>query len=224
MLSDNAKIVACDVCDTLYHSNTTFDFLNYTFKKNSRVRYFILCLVTRKWSPLYYLLAVVGELSGQDLVRTQALKLLRGKSIDAASGEALDFYENFLRPRANKDIFTLLGSETCGGKKILVSSSIDVVVKIIAHKNNMDFFSSTLEVKEDRLTGRLKNDLSSRKHEIVKTIMKQSGFQKLVVITDNKSDFELVALADERYVVVSSERERKFWKELQPNFVSGTSR
>ena len=102
---------------------------------------------------------------------------------------------------------------------ILVSSSLDVVIKVIAERNKFNWASSQMEVLNGIATGKLKNDLTGKKQIVATQIMKEMGIQKLMVITDNRTDKELVEMADERYIVIKSTEEREYWSSLNPHFI-----
>jgi phosphoserine phosphatase len=210
----NQKLVICDVCDTLYRSNTTFDFIRYFVgrKKSSQLIWFH--LLTSRKSPLFFFLLFIGKVSRRDWIRTLALKFLKGSSMEELDSLATSFHADFLLSRSNVHVFKLLTQDT-----ILVSSSIDPVVATIAKTNSLKFESSRLEWYRGKATGNLATDITGHKHEIVRKIFSLGNFNRLKVITDNRSDWELVQLANERYVIIKEESEKKFWVDLNPTFV-----
>jgi phosphoserine phosphatase len=219
MSTDTKKIIVCDVCDTLYKSNTTFDFLRYLFRSGDKVKFFQLQLLSSKWSPIFYFFLVTGKFMKRDLVRQLSLKLLAGSSPDNLLQKAKQFCEQFLIGRINKPIFELLMREQKDNLVFFVSSSIYPVVKTIAEQYKFSFLSSMLSVKDGKITGTLSIDLTHQKHQEVKILMQQYSIDKLLVITDNRSDIKLVEMADEKYVVVGSEKEKGFWEHLNPHFI-----
>jgi HAD superfamily phosphoserine phosphatase-like hydrolase len=213
------KIVVCDVCDTLYRSNTTFDFLKFVFQKEGILKHLALQIMTSKWSLVYYILIVGSKILEKDMIRSLSVRLLAGYSYSRILSLAGEFFDHYLNERKNKKIFELLIQEKKENYVILVSSSIDPVIKTIANQHGFSYLSSVLEVKEGKITGRFRSDLTHKKHEEVKELMEKSPSGRLVVITDNHSDFKLVEMADERYVVIQSEKEKKFWMSLNPHFI-----
>jgi phosphoserine phosphatase len=208
------KLVICDVCDTLYRSNTTFDFIRYFVgRKKSPLRIWFYLLTNRK-SPLFFFLIFVGKVSRRDWIRTLALKFLKGTSMEELDSLATSFYTDFLIGRSNVEVFKLLSQDA-----ILVSSSIDPVVATIAKANGLKFKSSRMEWHQGKATGNLATDITGHKHEIAAEIFSLGSFNQLRVITDNRSDWELVKLADERFVIIKEESEKKFWRDLNPTFV-----
>lgn len=210
----NQKLVLCDVCDTLYRSNTTFDFIRYFVgrKKSSLLIWFY--LLTSRKSPLFFFLLFIGKVSRRDWIRMLALKFLKGASIEELDSLATSFYTDFLIGRSNVEVFKLLSQDA-----ILVSSSIDPVVAAIAKANSLKFESSRLEWHRGIATGNLATDITGHKHEIVRRFFSLGNFNRLQVITDNRSDWELVKLANERFVIIEGESEKKFWRDLNPTFI-----
>ncbi len=215
---DSQKLIVCDVCDTLYRSNTTFDFIRFVVEKEKWVQRSLLLLVVSRKSPLFYFLVIAGKLFHQDLIRKVALRFLKGKSKIDLDLLAQQFYSDFLESRANMKVFEKIltnGVTTT----LLLSSSIDPVIATIAHSNKLRFYSSELKWKQGKATGTLRKDMTGKKHEVVNKILSEEHFNRLQVITDNRSDWELVKLADERFIVIKNESEKIFWKSLDPIFI-----
>ena len=211
------KLIVCDVCDTLYRSNTTFDFIRYVVNQRGK-SLFSFHLLTNRKSPLFYMLTAIGKLTGQDLIRILSLKFLKEIPLHELSSLADNFYFDFLIHRPNENVFRLLPTED-RANVILFSSSLDVIVAVIARENNLNFESSRLGWKEGKATGNLTLDLTGKKHEVVKLLVSAGDFDQLQVITDNRSDWELVKLANERFVVIKKDNEKEFWRELKPVFI-----
>lgn len=213
----NKKLIVCDVCDTLFKSNTTFDFLKYLAAHERGFRFFLLEVISNKRFLLFYLLAIAGKMMRFDIIRLLSLRLLQGLEYSFLEKKANEFYDQFLLLKKNEIIFDLLNNEK--GQLILVSSSLDVIIKVIAEKNKFKWVSSQMEVLNGIATGKLKNDLTGKKQTVATQIMKEMGIQKLMVITDNRTDKRLVELADERYIVIRSVEEKKYWSSLNPHFI-----
>ena len=215
----NKKLIVCDVCDTLYKSNTTFDFLKYLAAHERGFRFFLLQVISSKRFLLFYLLAIAGKIIKLDIIRLLSLRLLQGLKYSFLNKKANEFYDQFLFFKRNEVIFNLLEKEKERSHLILVSSSLDVVIKVIAERNKFNWASSQMEVLNGIATGKLKNDLTGKKQIVATQIMKEMGIQKLMVITDNRTDKELVEMADERYIVIKSTEEREYWSSLNPHFI-----
>lgn len=214
----DVKLVICDVCDTLYKSNTTFDFIRYLLKKEKGLKYFLFNIFTSKLSPVFYFMVLSGKLTQTDVIRKSVLKLLKGKTDNELNSAANSFYDDFLIQRENREVFELI-DQNKNNNVLLVSSSIDPIIGAIAGRHQIHFYSSVLEKSESKTTGKLLTDLTGRKHEVVSREMKKNKADHLMVITDNKSDFDLVAMASERFVIISKESEKDFWAQLNPTFI-----
>lgn len=210
-------LIVCDVCDTLYDSNTTFDFIRfYADRKGGPARVW-LRLISSRYSPLFYFLIFTGKIFGIDLVRILALQLLSGLNRESLSDLAFDFHDIFLQKRKNEKVFSLLERLKKDGDVRLLSSSIDPVIRAIAQRNGFSFQSSTLRYQNGISTGKLQEDLTGIKHTQLADW--QNGYTRLTVVTDNRSDYDLVKMADERYVVLPPASQEKFWQPLHPNFI-----
>lgn len=217
MLSTQSSLFFCDVCDTLYRSNTTFDFIRFVVTKRGRFSHLALWAISSTQSPLFYLLILLNKVTARDWPRQLALRFLRGMSSEELEQEATQFYQQYLVPRANREVFQYIKKP--GVTAILLSSSISPVIKAIAQANGLSYFSSELELNDGKATGQLQMDMTGRKHEVAMKLMAERAILSVGVITDNYSDWELVKLADERLVVVASEAQKNFWKPLSPHFI-----
>ena len=215
---DGVKLVICDVCDTLYKSNTTFDFIRYLLKREGGLKYFLFNIFTSKLSPVFYCMVLLGKLTRTDVIRKNVLRLLKGKTDNELNSVANSFYDDFLINRENREVFEIIDRNK-SGSVLLVSSSIDPVIQAIANRHQIHFRSSVLERIDGKASGKLVTDLTGKKHELVSEEMKNKNVGHLMVITDNKSDFDLVAMATERIVIVTKESEKDFWVELNPSFI-----
>ncbi|MEQ8362604.1 MAG: HAD family hydrolase [Cyclobacteriaceae bacterium] len=214
------KLVVCDVCDTLYRSNTTFDFIRFIANEGSIFRLFVFNLLTQKWSPIFLALVILGRLKGMDYNRKLALKFFSGFGEQQLAIASEKFYSDFLALRKNEKIFDLLARYRNSAKLILASSSIHPVVQVIATENDFDdFIASTMESKQGKYTGALTQDLTGRKQSFIRELMDREGANELIVITDNKSDKALVKMSNESFIVVKKESDKNFWKGIDTNFI-----
>jgi len=211
------SLVVCDVCDTLFASNTTFDFIRFILKQENRFRFFVLQCISAKYSPLFYLSIATGKLTGVDLVRSFALSFLKNKKEQQLIDLANHFFDQYLVTRKNEKVFSLLAKQEA--KVVLLSSSISPVIAVIASRYGFDYVCSELEFKNSVTTGKLKTDLTEKKHLVVNDLVRDQHIE-LVAITDNRSDFEMIKMANQRYVVIKKEAEKSFWKELNPQFLN----
>ncbi len=216
------RLIVIDVCDTLYKSNTTFDFIRFFAKKESRLRWLFMYLITNKWSPFFYLFALMDRFFDTDVTRKLSLKIFSGTTEAEIKDAAEKFYSEFLMDRRNEKVFDILRQKGAAAEMMLASSSIEPVVAVIARQNGFEYISSKLEVEQGKYTGRLSSDLTGRKHLLVSQIMGERGIKELLVITDNRSDRALVGMSNESYVIVNTERDKSFWKGLNTKFILGS--
>jgi phosphoserine phosphatase len=217
MNSGQSTFFFCDVCDTLYRSNTTFDFVRYVVASKNSLTRFLFWSISSKWSPLFYALILWNKATGKDWPRWMALRCLKGMSAEELDQKATAFYSDFLIERSNAQVFQRIKKP--GVTTILLSSSINPVIHAIAKANNFAYFSSEMEMKNGIATGNLQTDMTGRKHVVAKRLITEQAVTNFGVITDNHSDWELVKLAHDRWIVISTEEQKHFWKPLHPNFI-----
>jgi phosphoserine phosphatase len=210
-------LVVCDVCDTLFDSNTTFDFIKFILRRDNGFRFFILQNISSKYSPLFYLMTFLGKVVGADMIRSIGILLLKNKSEDQLSDLANQFFDEYLASRKNQLVFRLLEQQE--GKVILLSSSISPIIKVIASHYGFDFVCSELDFKSSITSGKLRTDLTGKKHIVLRKLMDDNNINNLVAISDNHSDYEMIKMANHRYVVIKSETDKSFWKSLSPQFL-----
>jgi phosphoserine phosphatase len=219
-MSNESKYVFCDVCDTVYRSNTTFDFLNFFLAQHSSKKLLALSILTGKWSPALYFLLILGKVLKVDLVKIFSLKLLNGYTRKCVEESAVDFVRSFLNGRVNKEVVDLLRRKSSSERIIFISSSIDPVVRAVSEEFGFPFYASTLSTSNGILNGALSVELAGTKHKVVSNILGDIVKASLItVITDNRSDFDLVSMAGERYIVISNDAQKKFWRKLDPEFI-----
>ncbi|HEM8345814.1 TPA: haloacid dehalogenase-like hydrolase [Providencia stuartii] len=153
------KTIYFDVCGTLYSTNTTFHFLKFLHSKQKNYLRLTLCLILM--SPIGKILNKLKILS----IRKIMIKSLKG--LDKISTHKIaEIYVNDILPKYeinniirlfNKFIFDK------DNKVILISASIDPVIKAIADKYHITYHSSILEVNNDKFSGRLSLDLKGNK-------------------------------------------------------------
>jgi phosphoserine phosphatase len=211
-------LILCDIDDTLFRSNTTYEFVAYVLR-SFPARLWQMKLLTGRWSPFFLVLTALGKLGGRDLIKERSLLLLRGLDATLLEQQAPQFYEECLASQINFEVLSLLQSKR--GEQFLISSTLDAVAQIIGQRLGMAPLSSTAEVTQGRLTGRLSNDLTGRKHEIALQLTSKYPGRRLLVVTDNRSDYDLVAMAEDRFVVIRKESDKLFWSDLHPSYLRG---
>ena len=208
------KIAVFDVCGTLYKSNTTFDFLDYFFKVNKKYNRF------RKITGNIFLVAgnhYINKIFHVDLIRKCAISFLKGFSVEEICRVSQKFLTEFLAESQINNVHELMQHyRDKGYKTILMSASLDFIIKEIhAELNTYKYYSTQLEVVNERYTGKIKFDMSSKKDLVLKQDYKV--IESLAVVTDNISDIQLVKSASNRHIICWKNKHSKFWSGSQVN-------
>ncbi|QIX62522.1 haloacid dehalogenase-like hydrolase [Hymenobacter sp. BT18] len=223
----HADVFVFDVCDTLFYSNTTFDYLEFVLRAQKRggaQRW--LTLLTKRWSPAFVGLAVLQKLRGGDPIKTVALRLLRGIPKAELYRLGQQFVQEYLSTRKIAHTHTLLaGVAGVGTRVILLSASLDPIVAAIAAELKVEFVSSLLGYDvQGQCTGELVRELGGDKPRALQELLGPNApVGRLAVATDNFTDHGLVSSAACRYVVVHKPEAKGFWQDLQPEFIEAYS-
>ena len=210
------KLAVFDVCDTLYYSNTTHDFVRYVLGRrnsNSVTRY-LHKTVNAKYSPLLYFLIIVGVGTGWDAAKSINLRLLKGMTEDKLNSLAVDFVSEYLGDRRINKTFELVGQARSDGLAVvLASSSIEPVVAAVSRDVGADgYLSTTLEYENGFFTGRIADEILGRKLDILR--MRFENADLAYAVSDNVSDKELLSSAKDSIAVTHHDSKRKFWQRL----------
>lgn len=211
-------IVVFDICDTLFYSNTTFDFIEHVLavdhKKNEWRR---LQNMRSKRHFSFWLTLLEGKITGTDEFKAKGLMLLKGYSKNALEAHAEAFIQKLFNNKKVAPTFQLLENAQKNQQEvILLSASIQPVVEALGKQLGLKNISTKLSFDKNVFTGKVKSEMKSEKLKAFNELYNKAPFE---VITDNKSDFELVKAAAKRNVVVYSPSQKQFWKELNPNFI-----
>lgn len=204
-----------DICDTLYQSNTTFDFIDfYLAETRQSAKRVFLKSVRWKYSPVFLLLLLLGRITKSDWHKTVSLLLLKGEKAENLDRYANSFFDKVLNSKCITATHQILQEAKLAGNKIyLVSSTIEPVAKAIAVRLGVEFFSSELKLESGIFTGMLANDITGQKEKVLKQFLGEISYS---VVTDNISDYKLVAAAEHKYVVIQNQKHIKNWKALNP--------
>ena len=215
-MEQNKEVWVFDVCGTLYRSNTTFDFLDFFFKKRDSKKLKKLLAIRNKKSPFYWYRAILFKLFHIDRFRASAVGLMKGYEKQLIEAEASSFLEDVLEKVKIMESFDVLNdSKAAGFKVILASNSIEPVVRTIAEKLEVEYISTSLKVKDGKYTGAVLEEMTGAKH----LKLKKAGVLDFNVVTDNYSDFQLVKQAKRKKVVIVNEEDKKFWDKLKPEYI-----
>lgn len=214
------KRVVFDICDTLYYSNTTFDFLRFilTIRKDKRANAKLKPYL--KKTLTYYRLAIVEKLTGKEIIRAKALETLSGCTQKQLNEWATAFVSEYLPNKTIQETHqALLKEKALGHDIILASNSIEPVVAAIAQKLNVSkYISSTLKYKDGKFEGKIDIASNGKKLDIIHSQFGEN-YDELSVFSDNFSDFQLMQFASERFCVVHKKEDMGFWKKLNPHFI-----
>ena len=217
-MSGQKEIVVFDVCNTLYDSNTTFDFIRYVTEKRGGKGKAALQLISGRRSPFFVAAVVAGKLFKKDYVRELAVRLLKGIHKKEMQQLANSFYDEQLAHRGMQDVLALL-KENRENDVWLFSNSLDPVIEAIASRLGVSYEATQLEYDgAGRFTGRISRDMSGRKKEVFLQRFGQDARIKMMC-SDNKSDFGILQLARHPYVVVYDQHHKKYWQPLNPVFI-----
>ncbi|TYR72623.1 HAD-IB family phosphatase [Rossellomorea vietnamensis] len=206
------KIAIIDLCDTLYRSNTTFDFLHFYFKENERY----IKLRKLKGLILYKILnKILFKLFNVDLTKILFTKLLKGIPVKNIDEEIENFYSKFLTKRKIEETHKIANIyKEKGYHIILLSASYDFIVHKVAKEIGVnEYIATSLERRGEFYTGEIKEDILKTKHK--KFIDKGLNYKELVVITDNETDINLTKLASFSYIIIN-EKNKRFWLKNKP--------
>jgi len=208
-------IYLVDICDTLYRSNTTFDFIRYLLQRNPLKR-LLIATITSRYSPPFWILLMAGKLLKKDLHRAIALMLISGMHQAHLTKEAFKFKKSFLEKRRNETVWEHLKSKSTN-RVILLSATLEPIAVAIAKENGFAVCASLLEYDlSGTFTGRLKTDLQGRKHEHLPDLVQKEQY---AVITDNFSDQKLLESAAEKFIILNQPRDRKKWSLTDGTFI-----
>lgn len=212
-------IFLADVDDTLVRENTTYGFASRFLEATGRgteaerVR-----RVHARRGVRGLGFALVHRMLGRDLARPFVTRALAGATPDRAGGVARSYVDGLLERAVVPATMALLEeARDAGGRVVLVSAGLDVVVSALASRLDAEHRSSVLEVDDGAYTGRLAVDLTGRKHEAVADLIRPG--ETVTVMTDNLLDRPLLERAGRRIVVLHRERDRHRWLDLDPEFL-----
>ena len=220
-MSDSAsRLVIFDVCDTLYDANTTIGFIRFCQSRHSNAS---LGKALSRWldrgSPFFYAGAAAQHLLGWDVARQRIIAALAGEPRSRLTDAASRYVRDILPASANQLIQDRLKAHQAAGDRVmLLSSSIDLVVGLIATNLGTEYRASTLEFDGDLCTGRLSTDLTGKKADLLRGLV-DPGVETWVY-TDNRSDKDLVASVGRATIVLPRGRRQDRWAGDRCEYIS----
>lgn len=203
------QIAIFDVCDTIYKTNTTFKFLDYYLVNDKKYIFF---RKITKLFPVKVLNFFLYKVFKKDLMRYFGTLFLRGKEIEEVQKYTHKFvYTNLVSDIKDSTVEMMNVYKDKGYKIVLMSGSYLFIIKEVAKYFNIDFFyASKLKIVNRFYTGKYDRDILLSKYELLKKEFK--NFDKLVVVSNNKTDLELMQFADQSFAICNKEDDLKFWK------------
>ena len=205
--------VLIDIDGTLFNSNSTFDFLDSLPHGVWYAKY-------RKFSS-----SIIGRIINnlsmllfhKDIVRIIGVRCLKGYSVSKLNLLSERFYDDFLLPRKNVEIFEKLKEEQNKGSRIvLASATLDFLSSIICTKLNADISTATeLNYFGGICQGTIAKDRLGHKLEALEN--QGIFFPVSLTITDNVTDVDLL-LRSENKVIVIYPREANKWKRIKHRY------
>ena len=204
------KYVLIDICGTLYDSNTTMDFLEFSFWNSHRYlqyKKFISLLpiraINRCFLHLFY----------TDPIRACGVHFLKGLHRDEIASLVDVFYENYLLKHQQQNIIDMIDNyRNPEYHLVLVSATLDCIAHKIAESLGIStVLSSTLEYDDNGFcTGRITTDLLFSKYA---ALIKERIYPPFgVVISDNLSDAKLMSLSEKNFIACHDHRRNKWLK------------
>jgi len=172
-----------------------------------------------RFSPLKYLGILVSVATGNDLPRRFKVLLLKGYTRSDLDEMAEAFVQEYLEHRVVRQTRDIMDEVRRDQTKIMLgSSSIEPVVRAVSKRLEIDeYISSTLEFTNGVFSGRLEKDVTGRKLAELKRAVPDALLE--LVVSDNKSDIELMRSAKRAIAIVYNGRKRGFWKSNQIDMI-----
>lgn len=215
------KYLISDICDTLYYSNTTFDFISYIIragKVSIRKRIIYHLLLDRNFF-FFWLLIPLGKFLRKDLHKIAAVKLLKNEKREDIRNFVNEFYWAHLESRAIRQSFDLIGKKG-DDVLILASSSISPVVEFISSRLEADYVATEVEFINEVCTGKILNEISGRKLSALNDKLHILPEEIDIFISDNLTDKELMSVSQNKYAVCYNQQQYEKWSDIKGiNFI-----
>ena len=119
---------------------------------------------------------------------------LKGKEIEEVQKFTHKFvYTDLAKEIKDSTVKMMSEYKSKGYKIVLMSGSYILVIEEVAKYFNIDYFyASKLNIVDKFFTGKYEKDILLNKYDLLKREFK--NFDKLVVISNNKTDLELMKL------------------------------
>jgi len=216
------KFCLVDVCGTLYDQSTTSGFVRFFVGQRTSFRSWRFHILEYLCHGLSRSIVItLGKMIGIDIFRNGYISVLRGQKHDLLREEAARyaFYLEAHWPISAVHQRVRV-AQLEGWQPVLVSNSLDVVVQAIADRLGVPCCASSLAWCGGVCMGHLSRDLKGRKLKAVKELLEPVlRTSKFMVITDNKSDQDLIAFS-EQTILVTKGPERSWMKGKYSELIS----
>jgi len=205
-------LVVFDVCNTLYYSNTTLDYIEFFLKKNKAYpKLFLFYFINKKTSPFFWIFLVVEKFFAKNLIRNLSIGLLRRISKKQIYDFGKRFVNEFLPAKTIPQVHDMLHQAISAKAEVrLISDSLDPVINPLAKNFGLDYMAGEMEFRDELFTGRLKPFVD--KLTIIDKMREAINYKRLTAISDNKSDRQLLETADLGYAIIHKKRDINFWQ------------
>lgn len=203
--------VIVDVCGTLYDENTTAGFVRFVAGADGLRRPWRFWLLEKlRLSAARKIVIGFGRIMGFDLFRMGYISCLAGAKRPDLEAHAAAYAESLHVEKTIAVVHNRLAQfETDGWQPILVSNSLDVVIAAIAARKGYGWLASALCWRGDVCAGRLARDLKGKKMQAFEEAFGPCQTERLAVMTDNRSDADVIDAAS--CVVLVVKGPQKSW-------------
>jgi HAD superfamily phosphoserine phosphatase-like hydrolase len=221
MTNETKNIALFDVCDTLYYSNTTFDFIYFYVKNYSPENLPKFKRLLNKNSLGFWFNIALAKFLGNDVIRNRAVKMLKGVSKQELYKAGKEFTEVLTSQRKIEETHRLMEAYQGNGYQIvLCSASIDPVVHNIAADLDATYYCTMLGYDaNDICTGIIVRDLTGKKYDALQHDMGLDGVAQIAAVSDNSTDRPLLAMAHQKHIVVYQEADKDLWGGMDGSFI-----
>ncbi|MBX3166758.1 MAG: haloacid dehalogenase-like hydrolase [Candidatus Eremiobacteraeota bacterium] len=214
------KLLVFDVCGTLFSEDTTIGLLERCLALHAPRRHLLFRLLSNRYSPFNLLLRVLEKASSHHIYKHLAIRLLAGISEEQMAGAAQSYLEYLLEHRVHQPVFDEFLEARQSGRTILVSASLDPIIRALADFYKIEYLASQLESHAGRFTGRLLLDLTGRKLEALTDYLgSPTALAESHCYTDNFSDLEFARQFKHRTIILLSPRHRNRWGSLKARYL-----
>ncbi len=221
MAKEAKNIALFDVCDTLYYSNTTFDFIYFYIKNYRPENLPKFKRLLNKNSLGFWFNIALAKFLGNDVIRNRAVKMLKGVSKQELYKAGKEFTEVLTSQKKIEETHRLMEAYQGNGYQIvLCSASIDPVVHNIADELDAGYYCTMLGYdNKDICTGIIVRDLTGKKYDALQHDMGMAGIGEIAAVSDNSSDRPLLAMAQKKHIVVYQEADKDIWGGMDGSFI-----